>query len=118
MQVAERASADVFVSIHANAISMSRPDVNGIETFHASSAGQILAAAIQDSLIEATGSPSRGVKSARFFVIRRTSMPAALVEVGFVTGAEDAPRLEDPGYRRLLAQAIARGILQYIRDNR
>lgn len=118
VQVAERASADVFVSIHANAISMSRPDVNGIETFHASSAGQILAAAIQDSLIEATGSPSRGVKSARFFVIRRTSMPAALVEVGFVTGAEDAPRLEDPGYRRLLAQAIARGILQYIRDNR
>jgi N-acetylmuramoyl-L-alanine amidase len=118
VQVAERASADVFVSIHANAISMSRPDVNGIETFHSSSAGRILAAAIQDSLIEATGSPSRGVKSARFFVIRRTSMPAALVEVGFVTGADDAPRLEDPGYRRLLAQAIARGILQYIRDNR
>jgi len=118
VQVAERANADLFVSIHANAISLSRPDVNGIETFHASSEGRVLAAAIQDSLIEATGSPSRGVKSARFFVIRRTSMPAALVEVGFVTGVEDAPRLEDPGYRRLLAQAIARGILQYIRDNR
>ena len=117
VQLAERVNARVFVSIHANAISLSRPDVNGIETFHASAAGRILAIALQDSLIEATGSPSRGVKSARFYVIRRTSMPAALVEVGFVTGADDAPRLRDANYRSLLAQAIARGILQYIQQN-
>lgn len=115
--LAERVNARLFISIHANAISLSRPDVNGIETFHASASGRVLAAAIQDSLIEATGSPSRGVKSARFYVIRRTSMPAALVEVGFVTGAEDIRRLENSTYRRLLAQAIARGILQYIQDN-
>ena len=117
VQLAERVNAQVFVSIHANAISLSRPDVNGIETFHASAAGRILAIALQDSLIEATGSPSRGVKTARFYVIRRTSMPAALVEVGFVTGVDDAPRLQDRHYRSLLAQAIARGILQYIQQN-
>jgi len=118
VQVAQRANATVFISIHANAISMSRPDVNGIETFHASAEGRVLAAAIQESLLEATGSPSRGVKSARFYVIRNTSMPAALVEMGFVTGAEDAPRMETAEYRELLARAIARGILQYIRQNR
>ncbi len=114
VRLADQANATIFVSIHANAISMSRPDVNGIETFYASGQGQVLAQAIQDSLIEATGSPSRGARSARFYVIRRTSMPAALVEVGFVTGAEDAPRMRDERYRALLAQAIARGILQYL----
>jgi N-acetylmuramoyl-L-alanine amidase len=43
-------------------------------------------------------------------------MPASLVELGFVTGAEDAPRLADPRFRELLAKAVARGILQYIVD--
>ena len=56
----------------------------------------------------------RGVRSARFYVIRRTSMPASLVETGFVTGAIDNPRLADPAFRRQMAEAIARGILQYL----
>jgi len=43
-------------------------------------------------------------------------MPSALVEVGFVTGAEDAPRLATPEFRSLIAQAIARGILLYIQQ--
>jgi N-acetylmuramoyl-L-alanine amidase len=114
VQIAERANADVFVSIHANAISMSRPDVNGIETYYASDQGLRLARAIQNSLLQAVGGPDRGVRQARFYVIRRTSMPAALVETGFVTGARDAPLLRDPAYQQRLAEAIARGILQYI----
>ncbi|MGG6294369.1 N-acetylmuramoyl-L-alanine amidase [Leptolyngbya sp. AN02str] len=117
VRIAEQARATIFVSIHANAISMSRPDVNGIETFYSSARGQPLAQTIQDSLIEATGSPSRGARAARFYVIRRTSMPATLVELGFVTGAEDAPRMQDERYRALLAQAVARGILQYLNQN-
>ncbi len=114
VQIAERANADIFVSIHANAISMSRPDVNGIETYYASDQGLPLARAIQNSLLQAVGGPDRGVRQARFYVIRRTSMPAVLVETGFVTGARDAPLLRDPAYQQRLAQAIARGILQYI----
>jgi N-acetylmuramoyl-L-alanine amidase len=114
VDIAERARGTLFVSIHANAISMSRPDVNGVETYHASETGRRLAAAIQASMLAATGMNDRGVKQARFFVLRRTSMPAALVEVGFVTGALDAPRLADPAWREVAANAIARGILQYI----
>lgn len=115
---ANRNDADLFVSIHANAISMSRPDVNGVETyFYSSPAAEALANNVQESLLEATGMNSRGVKEARFYVLRRTTMPAALVELGFVTGAEDAPRLADPRFRELIAQALTRGILQYVVEN-
>jgi N-acetylmuramoyl-L-alanine amidase len=50
-------------------------------------------------------------------VLRATTMPAALVEVGFVTGADDARRLADPAWRETAAQAIARGILQYLQQS-
>jgi N-acetylmuramoyl-L-alanine amidase len=116
VDIAERANADLFVSIHANAISLSRPDVNGIESYYASESGRRLAATLQASMLAATGMNDRGVKQARFYVIRRTSMPATLLEVGFVTGAQDAPRLADPAWRETMAQAIARGILQYIQQ--
>lgn len=114
--LAERARANVFVSIHANAISMSRPDVNGLETYYApgSSAGKRLAQTIHQSILSSIRMGDRGVRGARFYVIRRTSMPAALVETGFLTGAQDNPRLADPNFRRQMAQAIARGILQYL----
>jgi N-acetylmuramoyl-L-alanine amidase len=116
VDIANRARGNIFVSIHANAISMSRPDVNGVETYFASESGRRLAATIQSNMLAATGMRDRGVKQARFYVIRHTNMPAALVEVGFVTGAQDAPRLADPAWRETAAQAIARGILQYIQQ--
>jgi N-acetylmuramoyl-L-alanine amidase len=49
-------------------------------------------------------------------VLRYTSMPATLVELGFVTGQEDAAKLSDPSHRSQLARAIANGTLQYIRQ--
>ncbi|HIK33539.1 MAG TPA: N-acetylmuramoyl-L-alanine amidase [Oscillatoriales cyanobacterium M4454_W2019_049] len=113
VDLANRLDANLFVSIHANAIDMSRPDVNGIETYYFNE-GKNLADIIHASLIDATGGPDRGVRTARFYVLRNTDMPAVLIEVGFVTGDYDAARLRDPDYRDLLAQAIARGILQYI----
>ncbi|MEA5448832.1 N-acetylmuramoyl-L-alanine amidase [Leptolyngbya sp. CCNP1308] len=114
--IANRAQANLFVSIHANAISMSRPDVNGIESYYSSETGRRLAATLQASMLAATGMRDRGVKQARFYVLRQSTMPAALLEVGFVTGAQDAPKLADPAWRETMAQAIARGILQYIQQ--
>ncbi|NDJ18170.1 N-acetylmuramoyl-L-alanine amidase [Myxacorys almedinensis] len=115
--LANRLNATAFVSIHANAISMSRPDVNGIETFYYQS-GLGLAQAIQRSMLQATGARDRGVKQARFYVLRYTSMPSALVEVGFVTGREDAAKLATAAHRKTLAESIARGIVQYLGQQR
>jgi len=114
VNMANQANATVFVSIHANAISMSRPEVNGVETFYFSS-GRSLSDSIQRSILEAIPEMNdRRVRRANFYVLRNTRMPAALVEVGFVTGAEDAARLRDPAFRSRMAAAIARGILRYI----
>ncbi|HIK28007.1 MAG: N-acetylmuramoyl-L-alanine amidase [Oscillatoriaceae bacterium SKW80] len=117
VQLAERVNATLFVSIHANAINMSRSDVNGVETYYYSS-GLGLARAIHNSMLQYTGARDRRVRQANFYVLRRTSMPAVLVEVGFVTGAEDAARLADPAFRTLMAQAIAYGIMQYLQQRR
>ncbi|MEO1589669.1 MAG: N-acetylmuramoyl-L-alanine amidase [Cyanobacteria bacterium J06632_22] len=114
VQIAERADADFFVSIHANAINLSRPDVNGLETYYYSSRGQSFARDVHDIVLREMQMNDRRVRQARFYVIRRTSMPAILVEVGFVTGEFDAPNLADPAWRERMAVAIARGILVHL----
>lgn len=118
--LANSSSADAFVSIHANALSMARPDVNGVETFYFQGGrSAALSEAIQRQLMAVSpGTPDRGSRPGRFFVIRRTVMPSALTEMGFVTGEIDAPRLADPEFRRRLAQAVATGILNYLNGGR
>ncbi|MEG4532478.1 N-acetylmuramoyl-L-alanine amidase [Microcoleus sp. D2_18a_D3] len=115
VSLAERVNASVFVSIHANAINMSRPDISGVETYYFNN-GQDLARVIHASILEGTGATDRRVRQARFYVLRKTSMPSVLLEVGFVTGAEDAARLSDPAYRSQMAASIARGILLYLQQ--
>lgn len=112
VQIAEQANADLFVSIHANSISLSRPEVNGLETYYHSS-GNRLAEVIHQSVLRLVNMPDRGVRQARFHVLVNTSMPSVLVETGFVTGAQDARNFNDPAWRTRMAQGIAAGILQY-----
>ena len=113
VDTAERANADIFVSIHANSISLSRPDVNGLETYYYSS-GLRLAQTIHNSLLQRTSLADRGVRTARFYVLVHTSMPAVLVETGFVTGSTDAARFRDPAALNGIADGISAGILQYL----
>ena len=114
--LANSIGANVFVSLHANALSMDRPDVNGVETFYfEGGSSRDLAVIIQDQLMAISpGTPDRGARPGRFYVIRRTTMPSVLTEMGFVTGQIDAPRLADPNFRRRLAQAVTSGILVYL----
>jgi N-acetylmuramoyl-L-alanine amidase len=116
VQIAEQSNATLFVSIHANSISLDRPEVNGVETYYFSS-GEQMAQVIQNSIVQGTGMNDKGTHSARFYVLRRTSMPAVLVEVGFVTGSEDAPHLANAGFQSQMARSIAQGILQYIQQS-
>ena len=116
VDLANSSQADLFVSLHANALTMERPDVNGIETFYYEGGLSYgLADALQQRLMAISpGTPNRGARPGRFFVIRRTVMPSVLTEMGFVTGEVDAPRLASRPYRRQLAQALAAGILSFL----
>ena len=118
--LANSSGADLFVSVHANALSMARPEVNGIETFFFEAAGspsRRLALALQEQMLAISpGSPDRGVRAGRFFVIRRTVMPSALVEMGFLTGDLDSRRLADVNFRRRMALALAGGVLNALQE--
>jgi N-acetylmuramoyl-L-alanine amidase len=114
---ANNTDADIFVSIHANASRGKRRDINGLETFYYKGwRGRLLAKKIQKQILRVSpGSPDRGVKQGRFYVIKNTRMPAVLVEIGFLTGRLDARRLEKTTHRKRLAYAIAKGILEYLK---
>jgi len=116
VSLANYVDADIFVSIHANASRGKRKDINGLETFYFRGwRGRLLAKRIQKQILRVSpGSPDRGVKQGRFYVIKNTRMPAVLVEIGFLTGRLDARRLEKTTHRKRIAYAIAKGILEYL----
>ena len=128
---ANASESDIFVSIHINASGSSA--AQGIETYyyqpyaeypsrinatyHANptrlSMSDTLANAIQSSLINATGAQNQGVKRQTFAVLRETTAPAVLLELGFLSNPQEAARLNTSAYQETLANAIVAGIKRY-----
>lgn len=98
----------VFVCIHFN--SATRRGASGIETYFYSTESAPLAASINASVVRGAPSENRGVRRRGFFVLRRTTVPAVLVECGFLTNPTEAQYASSATYRQQLAQNIARGI--------
>jgi N-acetylmuramoyl-L-alanine amidase len=67
----------------------------------------------QGKLAALDGNSSRGVKQAPFVVLMGLQMPAALVEIGFVTNADEARSLRTSRRRESIAQALARAVLEF-----
>lgn len=76
-----------------------------------------LASRIQEELAGVTGSEGRGVKQAPFRVLVGATMPAVLVEVAFISNAEEEKQLTSDGYQSSIAAALVRGIARYQREN-
>ena len=104
----------IFVSVHFN--SGLRVGARGVETFYSSSAGAPLASRIQSNLSGITTGDNRGVKYARFYVLRESKIRAVLAECGFLTNPTDAALASDPNYRERLAVQIAGAIIDYHRS--
>ena len=103
--------ADYFISIHCNAAENAA--ANGTETyvFSRASAALPLAEAIQAQIVDMLGTKDLGVKeNPSLYVLRRTKMPAVLVELAFITNPADAELLRNDRYR--FACAIYRGITE------
>ena len=137
-RVANKTPNSIFVSIHYNSADW-KPSANGIETYCISPLGAppsgqdgvmardkmtvrghalepvdfTLANAVQHALTGKLGVEDRGVKRARFVVLKDAGTPAILIEGGFLTNPGDAQRIADPSWRDRYATAIAAGIVEY-----
>ena len=113
VDIANEAGAELFVSVHNNALSRT---ASGSETYHfyySSASARLLAQDVQAELVAALGLPDRGVKSAGFYVLRHTVMPAVLVEGAFLTNPSEALLLADPNVRQRIAEAVGRGVERF-----
>ena len=107
--IASRYPDSIFVSIHFNYTS--RRAANGFETYYYNPRYRRMAANILEEILETYRCTDRGVKSARFYVLRNNRRPAVLLELGFLSNAYDNKFAQDPRHRQRLAEAIARGIM-------
>ena len=104
----------IFVSIHFDATS--RSTASGIDAFYASPGEAPLAAVLQRHLMATTDGTNRGIKPARFRVLRKTTGRAVLVECGFLTNPHDVSLAQRASYRQKLAEQISAGIVEYRRS--
>lgn len=119
VESAKTLRGDLFVSFHAN--SADTTAAKGIETYYSSTSAhsarsRVLASNIQSNLSgKMSGMSNRGVKSAEYYVIRNNTMPAALVELGFISSPTDLTYLQSAASRQRMAEGVAEGIAQYVR---
>lgn len=111
---ANKQKADYFISLHLNA-ALSK-SAKGIETYayKAGSKAYALAQAVQKEVIKATMATDRGAKTANFYVLRHTAMPAILIETGFISNDAEADALFDDGYQTKIANAIADAVADFL----
>ena len=134
---ATKVGADLFISIHADGAADS--SANGVETFVMTAAGcdstnhygqggdkspkrgnqydvanAVLGFSIQSNLLKTSKRSDRGLRRARFAVLKKAPCPAALVECGFLTNPEEEALMIDPTYREAVARGISNGIIGYI----
>ncbi len=98
----------VFVCIHFNATG--RSGASGIETYFYSRESLSLASAVHYYVTGGAPSANRGVRRRGYYVLRKTAIPAVLVECGFLTNPTEAAYAQSAGYRQKLADEIAAGI--------
>ena len=104
---------DVFVSIHCNAFG--DPRANGTETYYYEKTwlDELLAKNLQARLVARGGLRDRGIDTARFYVCRHSAMPAALVELAFISNYDEELLLSDEDFQQEMAMAICEGLANY-----
>ena len=136
--IARRRGADLFISLHFNSAPTS--DTRGVEVYcmtpprtsSSNARGEgantgaypgnrndpknmLLAYELQKTIVRGTDTEDRGVKRARYWVLRDAEMPAVLVEGGFMSNPAEARKIYSAAWRKQLATSIANGIENYRR---
>ncbi|HWN93631.1 MAG TPA: N-acetylmuramoyl-L-alanine amidase, partial [Methylomirabilota bacterium] len=136
--IARRRRADLLISLHFNSAGYTSSAIGGVEVYcmtpqRASSTNargegansgaypgnlnnaknMLLAYHVQKAVRQSTGLEDRGVKRARFAVLRAAQMPAVLIEGGFMSNPTEARKIYSAAWRKQMAQGIAEGIASY-----
>lgn len=114
--VANDANATLYLSVQSNACEY--PDATGVvtvvsDTLEAGAPSWQFAEILQDAVTDATGARDRGVRAQDLY-LHRAEMPAALIEVGFLTNDAERTQLTNSDYQRTIAQGIYDGIITYL----
>ena len=114
VNIAVQHHADLFVSLHANACADTK--VGGVTSydFPQSARGNSLAQALQNRLVQTANRPDRGIQPAGFYVLKYSPMPAALVEMLFLSNPQEEALLRQKPFQDKLANALALGIEDYV----
>ncbi len=133
-ELCKKYKPDLFISIHCNAAA--QKTISGLETFAMTPNGCAssndskpgnstgtgnsfdknnyrMAYEIQKALLKNTKAEDRGVKHARFFVLRNASCPAVLIETGFISNLRESALLNRADYQEKIVNAIVAGVLNY-----
>lgn len=139
--LAAKVKADVFVSVHFNSVGKGAARVTGVEVFSLTPQSQFstddgaraataearifnpgnandalnarLGYEVQRQILGELKTPDRGHKRQRFKVLRLATCPAILVEGGYLSNEQEARKIATTAYRQDLAEALARGIVNY-----
>ena len=114
LKIAESGEGNVFVSIHMNKYPDSRP--KGLQVYYSknNAESQALAEYIQSTVVSALQTDNkRKVKAAgsEIFILNKATVPAVLIECGFISNAEELALLKSEEYQRELASVIAASIM-------
>lgn len=110
VQKANQAQADLYISIHTNAV----PNTvwTGAQTFYKPKceASKVVAVAVQEELTRALGNTKRKAAPGSYYVLNHSGMPAILIETGFISNPGEAALLADSSYQSKLAYAVFTGV--------
>ncbi|AET69466.1 N-acetylmuramoyl-L-alanine amidase [Desulfosporosinus orientis DSM 765] len=119
VNLAEQQKPDLFISIHNDGNLNS--EIQGTTTYYSGDntqayQSQQLASSIQSAVIDTVDTKNRGVKEAAFYVLRKTTMPAVLLETAFISSPYEEARLQNSTFRQNVANAILIGIYNYYKN--
>jgi N-acetylmuramoyl-L-alanine amidase len=117
VNIAEAAKANLFISVHGNSLAAGYPNrdkINGSETYYSRSESLPLAQIIHKHLVAGTGFKDNGIRSKSLHVTRETSMPAVLLELGYLTNAGNESSMLSEQMQNNLAREIVAGIYEYL----
>lgn len=114
VNLANQLKADVFVSIHGNKSPDGGTGPNGVETHYTKTNSYSLATIMQKYLLQSSGLKDRGLKKDNLFVNKNTTMPAVLLECGFLSNPTDEAAMFSDSYQQQVAEGIVAGLKEFL----